>query len=333
MKHNYFIDSFVENIKLSQCNRHAKMPTSDVLEIGNRMIYEDMFSLSTDFIAFLNCVDVQKSMNTDFADFRPQLQERVEKLEKLSSQLLHNDDDNLSEESKTQQFRTVLQYRVEPNHTNTVDMKSSYSDEGKGDGESIESESTSSSIFETQEESGKPMKKKKVIEDDESSTKSIAEKVIKMKKSYIQNTKQNLNWNDRLYQHGKKGVSVRKLLEETKHKEMNKSAQFEQRFQQKRKKTLSTKSGSIQKRAMRLYELSKPKQREGRIRRKEIIDMANRKTEKFLPHEPTRSRDLIYPSSRLSYSYSYASTETTSRTTRSSDSSKFTDSTGSSDYD
>ena len=116
---------------------------------------------------------------------------------------------------------------------------------------------------------------------------------------------------------------------------MNKSAQFEQRFQQKRKKKLSTKSGSLQKRAIRLYELSKPKQREGKMRRKEIIDMAHKKVEKFLPNEPMRmrSRDLIYPSSRLSYSYSCASTETTSRTTRSSDSSKFTDSTGSSDYE
>lgn len=141
--------------------------------------------------------------------------------------------------------------------------------------------------------------------DDESSTKSITEKVLKMKKSYMQNNNKNLDWSDRIYQHGKSAISARRELEKSRQKEMDRNAQFEMKFQEKLKaaRTSSGPSKKNKKRAIRLYDLSRPKQLEGRLRRDEIIHKSRMRAERNTPNGYPRGLSSSY-----SYAYSYCST-------------------------
>jgi hypothetical protein len=157
--------------------------------------------------------------------------------------------------------------------------------------------------------------------DDSNTSKSISATVLQMKTSYVKNDGKDLNWNDRLYQHGKRVVSVRKRLEEAQHKEMNRGAEFERRFQEKRLQSMRSlsrsSSRSVKERAISLYELSKPKQLEGRRRRHKITDMARRRAESISSQRFGGSSIL---SSGSHYSISANSTDTTSRTTKTSSS-------------
>ncbi len=77
------------------------------------------------------------------------------------------------------------------------------------------------------------------------STTSMAERLIGIKKSYVKSREMYHDRNGRLYQHGKRGVSVRRLLDEAKHKELNKHEKFEEKFQQRRKQSRSLQTGSL----------------------------------------------------------------------------------------
>ena len=112
-----------------------------------------------------------------------------------------------------------------------------------------------------------------------SKAKVIADTVRNMKNSYVQNEeRKKLNWNDRLYQHGKRSVSARRQLDKVQHEERNKTAKFERKFQEMRK-TSQPKSVNSKQRALKLYDLSWAKQVEGRLRRIEIMHIARKNVE------------------------------------------------------
>ena len=85
----------------------------------------------------------------------------------------------------------------------------------------------------------------------------------------------------RLYEHGKQVVYTRRQIEQASLK-CNKSNQFEQKFQEKLKakrgRTVCT-TKSAQERARSLYDLSKSKQMQGRLRRNEVMNLVKKRAE------------------------------------------------------
>ncbi len=149
---------------------------------------------------------------------------------------------------------------------------------------------------------------------------AMTETVRRMKNSYIQNEeRKELNRNDRLYQHGKRSVSARRQLAKARNEELNKSAQFEKKFQEKRKASRSTPADCKQ-RALRLYDLSRPKQLQGRMRRTEVMYSAKKKADLRSSSAACKSR---FNTSKGCYCYSISpiSSGTTSSSTKSSSSS------------
>ena len=103
----------------------------------------------------------------------------------------------------------------------------------------------------------------------QSKTKEASETVLNLKTSYIKNVEKGMKRNDRLYQHGKRSVSVKRLLQDIKQKESSKENLFEQRFQAKLKASRQriTQMNELKRnmeRTSRLYQLSNAKQEEGR---------------------------------------------------------------------
>lgn len=113
---------------------------------------------------------------------------------------------------------------------------------------------------------------------------SMKEVILNVKTSYIKEKPSHQkiqHRSHRLYEHGKQVVYTRRQIEQASLKS-NKSNQFEQKFQQKMKAkrggTVCT-TKSAQERAVSLYELSKSKQMQGRMRRNEVMNLAKKRAE------------------------------------------------------